>query len=135
MAEEHKIKEHFKKHKVAYAFAAGVAVAGITCAIMRGRYEALADGGAYGPKTIETSVTMRPLSFLSKQDNVVNVVARTGRGHPGYLIRCLDTNEYFSSQREAASVFGISETLLSKHLSGKLENAEGYNFERLSFAA
>jgi hypothetical protein len=136
MEEENKFKEHFKKHRTAYLCAlTGAGAVGITWLIMRGRYEALVDDGAYGPKTIDTLVTMRPLSFFSDQTNVVRVIARDGRGHPGYLIRSLNTNEYFSSQREAASVFGISETLLSKHLSGKIEDAEGYKFERLSFAA
>jgi len=131
-----KIKIHIEKHKMVYSCAAtAVGVAGITAVIMRGRYETLAIGGVYGSKTADTSITMRPFSFFSQQKNVVKVIARDGRGHPGYIIRSLDTQELFGSQREAASVFGISETLLSKHLSGKIQNAEGYRFERLSMAA
>ena len=130
-----RIKKHWEEHKTAYLCgASAVVVAGITVLIMRGRYEGFRKE-PYGLQTADTVVTMRPLSFLSKQDNVVKVINKYGIGRPGYLIHSLDTNEYFSSQREAASVFGISESLLSKHLSGKLENAEGYNFERLHLAS
>ena len=128
------IKSHFEKYKTAYITGGAVVVASISCLIMRGRYEALAPGGAYGLETADTLVTMRPFSFLSSQNNAVKVVNRSGHGRPGYLIRSIDTNEFFSSQREAATIFGISEKLLSNHLNGKLPNAEGYQFERLNFA-
>jgi hypothetical protein len=128
-------KNHFDRYKPLYITGgSAVVLAGFTCLMMRGRYEALAPGGAYGPETADTLVTMRPLSFFSKQENLVKIVNRSGHGRPGYLIHSLNTDEYFASQREAASIFGISETLLSKHLSGKLPDAEGYNFERLTFA-
>jgi len=130
------IKEHIEKHKIRYScIATGVVVAGITAIIMKGRYEALAIGGAYGLKTADTSVTMRPLCFLSNQNNIVKVVNKYGTGRPGYLIRSLATNEYFSSQREAAAMFDISETLLSKHLAGKIPNVDGHQFERIYMAA
>jgi len=130
------IKTHIEKHKLAYSCATtGVIIAGFTAIIMRGRYEALAIGGAYGLKTADTSVTMRPLCFLSNQNNVVKVINKYGTGRPGYLIRNLATNEYFSSQREAAAIFDISESLLSKHLAGKIPNVDGYQFERIYMAA
>lgn len=128
------IKEHVKKHKVKYACGATAVVSvGFTCLIMRGRYE-VARGGTYGPETIDTSVTMRPLAFLSQQHNTVEVIARDGRGHPGYIVHCLDTDQFFSSQRMAALYHGISETILSKHLNGKLPDAEGIQFERLQIS-
>ena len=130
-----KIKQHLKNNRKIYLGAAGsVAFAGITCFVMRERYEALANSGAYGLKTADTSVTMRPLSFLSSQINAVNVINRSIIGRPGYLIRSIDTNEFFASQREAAKAFGISEAVLSKHVTGKLPNANGHLFERLYFA-
>ena len=129
------IREHIKRHKTTYACAAtAVGVATITTLIMRGRYEGFRRE-PYGLETADTSVTMRPLSFLSSQNNIVKVVNQHGTGRPGYLIHSLDSNEYFSSQREAASIFGISESLLSKHLSGKIENVDGYQFERLNLAS
>ena len=60
------VKSHFEKYKFAYiAGGAGLGLAGVTYLIMRGgRYEALAPGGAYGPETADTLVTVRPLSFF-----------------------------------------------------------------------
>jgi hypothetical protein len=131
-----KIKVHFKENRKFYiGVGTGVAFAGITCLIMRERHEALAISGAYGLETADTSVTMRSLSFFSNQTNTVNVVTRNGRGHPGYLVRNRDTDEFFMSQREAAQAFNISENLLSKHLNGKIEDAHGHRFERVSITA
>lgn len=128
-----KIKTHVQKHKAVYTCGAvALATAGITTLVMRDRYEALVTDGAYGLKTADTSVTMRSLSFLSSQNNIVSVITRNGRGHPGYLVHCLDSDEYFSSQREAALACDVSETLLSKHLNGKLPNVDGRIFNRIN---
>lgn len=132
-----KIVSHFREHKqmhIGVGVGLGVAtLAGITYLIVRDRYEALVPDGAYGSKTADTSITMRPLSIFSSQNNIVNVEARNGRGHPGYIVRCLETGDYFTSQREAAAALNVSETILSKHLSGKIQDAEGFHLERLVF--
>lgn len=135
MEDKKTIKDRIQDHLLLYSVGGVLIVAGITMVIVRGRYEALATGGAYGSKTIDTSITMRPLSFLASQINLVNVVARDGRGHPGYLVHCLNTDTYFTSQREAAERFNISPTILSKHLSGKLDNVKGMFFERVKVEA
>lgn len=151
-----KIKKHIKENKKFYVgLGTGLGVAVITTLIMRsnivrgtmgvdglrggpintasyGRYETLANSGVYGSKTADTSITMRPISFLSKQNNTVNVVPRDGRGHPGYIIRDIDSDDLFYSQRETALAKDISENLLSKHLNGKLDNVNGLHFERVS---
>ena len=130
-----RIKMHFRKNKTRYQFFGLGMIAGITVVIMRGRYEALAYGGAYGPQTADNLVTMRPLSFMSnRMQNTVKIFANhTGR--PGYLIHSKDYDLYFSSQRETAHMFGISEGVLSKHLNGILPDAKGYQFERVHLAA
>jgi hypothetical protein len=135
MSKIEKVKTHLHENKKFYiGLGVGICIAGITYTIMRGRYEALATSGAYGLKTADTSVTMRPLFFMSRQNSVVSVVSRSGRGHPGYIIQNLDTGVYFSSQREAAKAFNISETLLSKHLAGKIADVAGFSFERINMA-
>ena len=55
------IVNHVKRHKVAYSLGAGIAVAGITCLIVRGRIETLALRGVYGPETADTLVTTQPI--------------------------------------------------------------------------
>lgn len=130
-----RIKEHFKKHCVVYSAIGGAVLAGITMVVVRGRYETLVSNGVYGSKTADTSITMRPLSFLASQRNVVNVIARNGRGHPGYLVYCKELNGYFRSQQEIADLLAISPTVVSKHIAGKIPDAQGYHLERVKFSA
>lgn len=127
-----RIKTHFEKHRDIYiGVGIGAALVGITWVIVKGRYETLANGGVYGLETADTSATMRPFSFLSYQTNSITIKSQTGAGRPGYLVHSLDTGDWFSSQRIAAKFFGISESILSKHLSGKIPNADGFVFERV----
>ena len=102
----------------------GVGIAGITCFIMRGRYEACIER-AYGP-----IVTVRPLSFFSKQ--FVTVVLRDGRGHPGYVVKCLETGSIYLSQAEAAKAMGFTPSTLSQHLNGMRSHIHGFHLERVA---
>lgn len=87
------MKKHIQENKWFYSgVATGLGIAVITTLIMRsniargtmgvdglrggpintasyGRYETLANSGVYGSKTADTSITMRPISFLSKHLN------------------------------------------------------------------
>jgi hypothetical protein len=125
-----KIKDHFVRNQAAYiSGGTGILVgAGITLIIMRGRH-----AGIRGvPDTAENSVFVRPLSFLSTQtNNIVTVVERENRGHPGYLIRCLETNEIFTSQKQAARAKNVSDAIFSLHVRRKLDDINGLHFERM----
>lgn len=127
----YKFKKHIKENKKIYITGTVCfLVAGITCIIMRGRYadmQSVSDGLA--------KVTVRPLSFFSKHidqsTTIVNVVEREGRGHPGYITRCLETGELFLTQGEAAKAFSLSPANLSSHINGKFKDCGGYHFERV----
>jgi len=130
MSKVQSVKQHLREHKITYScVATGVVVAGITVLIMRGRHAGVGDAASDGLE----KVTVRPLSILSNKQTVVTVIQREGRGHPGYIIRCLETGDFFLSQGEAATNFGIHKTVMSRHLNGILDNAGGYHFERLGF--
>ena len=181
-----KIKDHCKENQRFYlGLGMGLSVAGFTCLIMRGRYEALAVGGAYGLETADTSVTMRPLAkepravllggaewpppgetmrpFIDAKPtywahrpvqspptghigftfsnteihdsfNVVNAFEREGRGHPGYLTRCLETKMTWPTQKAAAYAHGVHPNRMSDHLNGRLEHLNGNHFERIYLA-
>lgn len=127
------VKEHIKRHKVAYSCGVtAVVTAGITCLIMKGRHAELLSGS----DTAENSVFVRPFNLFSNRCNVnvVNVLEREGRGHPGYIVRCLETGTEFFSQKKAASNENVSDAIMSLHLRGKIDDINGYHFERLQVA-
>ena len=118
-----KIKNHFIRNAPAY-----VILAGFTYHIMRGRHAVVGNAASDGSETI----TVRPLSFFSKQtNNVIAVIEREGRGHPGYITRCIETNKDFPTQGKAANAYGINRTVMSRHVNGLIDNANGLHFERL----
>ena len=129
-----KVKSHISRHKVAYSFGSGVAFAGITCIIMRGRGASLGVCRAGGTGLHSGSVFVRPLFLFSNHNkiNVVAVVLRDGRGHPGYPVMCKETGDLFLSQTGAARWAGISDWYMSQHLRGNLPHVQGWTFERVA---
>ena len=131
------IRNHFQKNKNAYmAGAAGILFAGITCRIMKGSYpDVLRVSESSVPRVLDgpAKVTVTPLSLFSNRmtNNIVTVIEREGRGHPGYLVRCLETNEIFTSQYEAARQLGVWPSIVSGHLNGKLADVAGKHLERI----
>jgi hypothetical protein len=84
------VRSHFERHKVAYSFGAGLAIAGITCAIMKGRIVALAYGGANGLETADTLVTNRPFfSFWSGQSKEVHEQRQPESRSEVWTLRCV----------------------------------------------
>jgi hypothetical protein len=124
------VKDHISRNKTVYiSTGISVAIAGITCAIMRGRYT-----GVLRVLDQSDTINVRPLSFLSKQSNhIVNVIEREGRGHPGYLVKCLETGITYLSQTQAASDMGLSKSMLSSHLNGAVNDVNGFHFERVGY--
>lgn len=130
------VKSHFEKYKTAYITGgAGVVFASFTWLYMRGGRHAGVQSASDGP----ARVTMRPLSFLSSQsnivdasENIVNVIEREGRGHPGYLTECIETGKKFLSQGDAAIFEGVSDVTMSNHMTGKLSDINGRHYRRLA---
>jgi predicted transcriptional regulator len=123
------VRSHFERHKVAYSFGAGLAIAGITCAIMKGRIVALAYGGANGLETADTLVTNRPFfSFWSGQKAVV---IRNEIGRPSYLIHDINTDLWYRSQNAAAKALGATDKMVSDHVNGLLPHVVGHHLERV----
>jgi hypothetical protein len=131
-----KIKTHFIDHKELYiGLGVGMTVAGITYTMMRDRHATLLSG-VDGLKTAEASVTVRPFSFFSSQKNEIVTTIHTGdRGNPGFLTRNIDYDLLFPTQGSAARAFGISPSILSSHLNGKIDSVDGLHFERICMAA
>jgi len=132
------IKSHFERHKVAYiagAVGTGIGIAGITCLIMRGHYtgiQGVPESGIRGVPDGPAKVAVSPLAFLSHQtNNIVAVIEKDGRGHPGYPVWCLETNESWPTQNEAAKGLGVYPSLVSGHLNGKFPDVDGKHLQRV----
>jgi len=126
-----KIKTHVKKYKTVYCCAAtGIVVAGITGVIMRGRY-----AGVLRVPDGPVRVTVRPFSFFSKQMNdVTTVIHRGGTGSPSFVVECIETGEGWLSQHGAALAKGVSDAVMSGHLTGKLPDVNGLHYRRIGIA-
>lgn len=100
---------------------------------MRGRYAGIR--GVPDEGSLMTRTVVRPLAFLSKQNTaVVTVIEREGRGHPGYLVRCLETNDIYPSQTAAAKALDIPPSVITDHINGKFPDAHGFHIERIAIS-
>lgn len=126
------VKNHFERNKNAYKVGCAFAIAGITCFIMRGRIEALAYGGAYGPETADTLVTNRSLFSLSCRQHAI--VIRNEIGRPSYLIHDLNTDLWYRSQNAIAKALGATDKMVSDHVNGLIPHVKGHQLERVPFS-
>jgi hypothetical protein len=67
--------------------------------------------------------------------NNVSFISSNRQGSPSWVVRCIETDEVFTSQRKAALALDIPQSELSQHLSGRLDSAHGRTFERICMAA
>lgn len=64
-------------------------------------------------------------------NNIVTVIEREGRGHPGYRVRCIETGKTFLSQSQAAFDMGLDANKISRQLNGTMIHVDNFTFERL----
>jgi hypothetical protein len=125
-----KIKGHVDKHKAAYWTGSIVIVAGITYYITRSNIGQRSMGGATGQRSVANTASF---IFQNKQSiDITTVLAREGRGHPGWPVQNLETKQVFFSQKQAADAFGLNRSILSGHLKGKFPDANGLHFQRVN---
>jgi hypothetical protein len=137
-----KIKEHFKKYKTVYiVVGTAVVTATITVIIMKKiniktGMTGLALTGMTGLGESASSLVMENINNVGINNGILTQVINSYRqGGPAWVTRCLETGEVFSSQKSAALANNITESILSKHLNGLIENAKGLHFERICMAA
>jgi hypothetical protein len=123
------VKAHIQKHQYAYGVVSGLALAGITSLMMRGVASqpisvAIGDAASDSIGVAGRKVVMRNVSFISANR----------RGSPSWVVRCLETDEVFTSQRKAAMEMGLRADHLSNHLNQARDNVKGFHFERLCLA-
>ena len=127
-----KIKEHLKCNKKVYIAVGSttIVVAGTTALIMR--------RCSSNPINHGTSVIAENgFSVLGKKVSLNNVsyFASGRQGPPSWVVRCVETDQVYTSQRSAAIAMDLSAAEISKHLNGLMDHVRGYHFERICMAA
>lgn len=117
-----KIKEHWNNHKEKYLIGATALSTGIAIGLAIQIRNMTVQG--------EAVAMNNALININPTANAVVVP----QGHPGYVIQNLDTGEIYMSQNQAAKALGISATILSQHLNGKVDDVSGMKFNRLGVA-
>ena len=121
------IKDHFARNKQLYL---GL---GIGLAVGAG-----AGAGAMAYRTMSLNASVRMIAPVSwkphLENNQIIVQSLERRGHPGTVVRCLETGETFASEARAASMLSVNRTTLRRHLDGLTSNVAGLTFERLGEA-
>lgn len=140
------VKNHFKNHKseyiigsIAVVSTAAVGYAGYRSGYQLGHTRGLILGTPPALQASDDAVLVAPSNLIvAGRDiieptiNIVTVVHRDGRGHPGYIVQCLETGEIFLSQGDAANAAGVSPTTMGKHLNGHTDHIYGQHFVRLT---
>ena len=111
-------KTHWEKYRIYYLCAAALLV-GVGIGLLCRANINLSIGGRNNTQVIAKNL-------------IVSQLER--RGHPGWIVRCIETGEVFASQNRAAEVTGINPGRLSEHLNGKTPHDQGYTFERVMLA-
>lgn len=123
MTKIEKFKQHMQEHRVTYIASSVSVVTGFGVAV------------AIGLTRVDL-IQIIDAFKLQINSPTTNEITTTllRRGHPGNIVKCLETGEVFASQGRTALVMGISPGTLSKHLSGKISDAGGYTFTVLGEA-
>ena len=127
-----KIKNHLKDYKERYIIGGICLVtgAGITVLIMRGVASQHISRGSAVTATRGIAVSGKNVVM-----NNVSYISSNRKGAPSWVVRCLETDQVFTSQRAAALGMDLVESELSKHLNGVRDHVNGYHFERICMAA
>ena len=143
-----KIKAHIERNKRRYICAGvvvgTVGIALITRSIMRRKNLSevlrVSDAGVLRvPSQIDQSgssfyfkrMDSSPVAIGNTNCNITTNIYKWDKGHPGYLTRCKETGEVFSSQKKAAKFAGTTPSCMSSHLSGLKPDVQGLHFERV----
>jgi hypothetical protein len=110
-----KIKKHFSRHKEAYISGGVCFLIGAATTVILSR-----DG---------TLVSVKEYFNLKWHSPTTTQIIMPALGHPGNVVRCLETSTIYASQREAAKAFGVAPADMSRHLHGAIEHLRGNHFE------
>ena len=124
------IKEHFAKYRNVYITAGIVVLASVVT-------------GLTVYSVSKTDIKPVSIGDIHENSNVavnlggtLNYTIKSSRkGPPSWVVRCLETGQLYSSQRQAANTLNLDKNNLSKHLNGLTDSVSGLHFERVCMAA
>lgn len=117
-----KVKKHFNTHKKTYTTLGAGVLLGVSTTLIFTKTQA-------GNNAVQKVIAFKTGDVTQ---NVVQMLAR--RGHPGNVIRCVETGETFASQNRAAELLNLSRYGLTEHLKGCRDSVNGLHFEKLGEA-
>lgn len=120
-----KIKNHLSENKKTYIVGGVCLVIGATSAWILSKGEVSL-----------TNDSWKLIDFKWKSPTTNNIMQTVleRRGHPGNVIRCIETGKKFASQNQAAKEMNLNAGSLSSHLNGKYPTVQGFTFECLGEA-
>jgi hypothetical protein len=116
-----RVKSHFRENKKTYLACCGTAVVVVVGTL-------LATDGKVGVSNRQIQV----LNYKSKQTLEVFIEAL---GDPGNIVQDMLTGSVYASQGQAARELGVTPSMVSRHLSGKLPDVAGHKLVKLGKAA
>jgi hypothetical protein len=105
-----KIQAHFKEHKREYLIGGGAFVFGVLI--------------ARRPQTIAPVFNNNNIPAFN---NIVNNTVNMG-GPMRKIVRCLETDEMWSSVGKAAKNAGVSLPMMSQHINGHTDHVQGLHY-------
>lgn len=106
------VVEHVKRYQLVYGCAV---TAGVTMLITRQTIKP-------SEIVINNTPTIAPV-----MNNIVNNTVNAG-GYMRKIIRCIETDEMWSSMSKAAEATGNHLTMMSKHCNGHIEDLQGLHY-------
>jgi hypothetical protein len=129
-AKYQEITAHLEENKTLYVAAGGMLFAGITCLIMRGIASQSIGSSITGTADHGITVIGKKIAM-----NNVSYISANRQGPPSWVVRCLETNEIFTSQRAAEMAMDLTPGNVSKQIAGLIDHANSFHFERICLAA
>lgn len=126
------IKEHFAKYRNIY-ITAGIVVLGSVVTEFT-VYSAIK--ASIKPVSIGNINTESNSNTAINLGGTLNYTIKSARKEPpSWVVRCVETGQLYSSQRQAAKTLNLDKNNLSKHLNGLTDSVGELHFERVCMSA
>jgi hypothetical protein len=116
------VKQHLKNHKT-------TCITGGVCLVVGAAVTLIVLRNQAGAPEVVNKITQVGIGNKATIEVYIEAL-----GDPGNIIQDTATGTIYASQGQAARALGLSASRLSQHLSGKVDNVDGYVFQKLGKA-